>query len=407
MANNRDETDSGNSYGIRLTLLAPEGRGHALDRIVSTLTDWVDPSRQIVDVDELSPEDDVMQRLPSKMVQSMHGSLVTPAMSIMLFVRETGNMCVDDVAKIFQKYPWKFHHKVELHNKNAPKTSLAKQEFFKIADDLPLFAACPVLTENEHLRINLYVHNFPAMVEFYRVITDTEIETNKPEFCIFELYQQPGLDIQLSLKRSPYIYPVPVESAYVSFNIKSIKMVQLGTDRGVEHMGSNVYTTRDPDGNLVVLYETSLSYSNGCYLASANSTDQSCLSSRIPSLSLETNISPCFDDVKSLKSTSESHDSGRYSDLEGQNGESVFCVESYSDSGAIPKQTGGTKSERSEGYASSSSSSLTIRNENVSSEREIDSGKRKTGQTKMDTHKLRVSGDSSTLQQDKFTPVYI
>ncbi|XP_045175862.1 protein FAM124A-like [Mercenaria mercenaria] len=352
------EIESGNAYGIRLTLLAPKGRGAALGRILSSLTDWIDPSKQIVDVDEMLPDEDDRKQL--KRQKNINGYLVTPAISVMLFVRETGKMCVEDVEKVLKKSPWEFHHKVELHNKNAPRTPLAKQEFFKLADDLPLFAACPVLTENEHLRVSLYVHNFPAMVEFYRTITDTEIETNKPEFCVFELYRQPGLDIQLSLKRSQYIYPVPVESAYVSFNVKSIKMVELATDNEVEHVGGNVYTTRDPDGNLVVLYETDLNRSHDCSnLAGACKCCASCLVTGVNSFKLDNCVS--FDDVKSLKSTAESHDSGRYSDLDGTNSDNVFYVERFKDA---QKRKNRNQSEKSEGYASSSSSSLTIRNEN-------------------------------------------
>lgn len=352
MADNCMDCECTNAYRIRLTLLAPKGRGHTLNRIISSLTDWVDPSKQIVDVDDMLPEHEDKAPKPSPEVG---GCLVTPALSIMLFMRETGSMCVYDAEKILNKPPWNFHHKVELQNIHAPKTSLAKQEFFKLADDLPLFAACPVLSENEHLRINLYVHDYPAMVEFYRTITDTEIETNKPDFCIFEVYRQHGLDIQLSLKRSPYIYPRPVESAYVSFNVKNIKMVTLGTGSIVDHVGSNVYTVRDPDGNLVVLYETS--HTNDCStLAGACSCSQGCLISRVSSCDLTSSTS--FDDVKSFKSTTESQDSGRYSDLEGTQGDSM----SFQDNSAELNKKSGREQKirtvKTEGYASSNSSTI-------------------------------------------------
>lgn len=393
MAENSADIESGNPYRIRLTLLAPKGRSAALDRILSPLTDWVDPSRQIVDVDEMIPEEEL--RKQRKRPNSFNGCLVTPAISVMLFVRETGKMCIEDVEKVLKKPPWEFHHKVELQNKSAPRTSLAKQEFFKLADDLPLFAACPVLTENEHLRVNLYVHNFPAMVEFYRTITDTEIETNKPEFCVFELYRQPGLDIQLSLKRSQYIYPVPVESAYISFNVKNIKMVQLATDNEIDHIGDNVYTTRDPDGNLVVLYENDLTHLNdSCCLVGACKSCTNCLLSGINSLNFDTSAN--FDDIKSLKSTAESHDSGRYSDLEGANNASE-----------CKKHKNRNQSEKSEGYASSSSSSLTIRNDIGKMEDKNKSrANSKQGKQKREMPDSK-KGKPSTQSGKKITPVYI
>lgn len=299
-----------NPYNCSVTLLAPNGKRRALSRIVASLMDWVDPSRQIIRVSESSKEADA--NISIKHSLKVNGCLISPAISVMLFMKETGKMCVKDVQRMLRMLPFQFHHKVELQNKSSPKTSLAKQEFYKLSDDLPLFAACPVLSENEHLRINIYVLNFPAMVEFYRLITDTEIETNKPEFCIFELYRQPGLDIQLSLKRSQYIHPAQVGSAYVSFNIKSIDMIKAGSNCTITHIIDNVYTTHDPDGNLVVLYDISLQHSTALtYLASAISQTSMSASycSGIESLT-------GFDDVKSLKSTTESHDSGRYSDTD-------------------------------------------------------------------------------------------
>ena len=401
MAENLTDSDNGNAYGLRLTLLAPEGRGITLDRILSSLTDWIDPSKQIVDVDEMPSEEDKRKQL--KRQKSIDGCLVTPAISVMLFVRETGNMCLDDVEKILKKPPWQFHHKVELHNKNVPKTPLAKQEFYKLADDLPLFAACPVLTENEHLRVNLYVHNFPAMVEFYRTITDTEIETNKPEFCVFELYRQPGLDIQLSLKRSQYIYPIPVESAYVSFNIKSIKVVELISDNEVEHVGGNVYTTRDPDGNLVVLYETELTNTHDC----SNLAGACKVCKAFNTFSLDNCTS--FDDVKSLKSTAGSHDSGRYSDLDGPNSEHLINVERSRESNSVNNRKSRNQSEKSEGYASSSSSSLTLRHENTKEKVSIkDKNKKASGKSsgKSSTNKTKPN-EKKTKNGKPISPVYI
>lgn len=310
---------SGNAYKCRVTLMAPEGKGHILDGYLASLTDWVDPSRQVVDVDEKLPGEELYDT--PKTLPSFPGCLVSPALSVMLFMRESGHMCVKDIQKKLKRSPWQFHHRVELQNKNAPHRAVAQQEFFKLGEDLPLFAACPVLTDHEHVRVQLYVRNFDAMVDFYRIITDTEIETSKPEFCIFELYRQNGLAIQLSLKKCQYIYPVPVRSAYISFNVKSIHEVGLITNARIESVGANVYTTTDPDGNLVVLYENDQCQQEAfteladdwrfrnCCCPHARTVSRCETCDRIES-------STGFDDRKSLKSTSDSHDSGRVSDLE-------------------------------------------------------------------------------------------
>ena len=318
MAGLEVEEQSGNAYKCRVTLMAPEGKGHILDGYLASLTNWVDPSRQIVDVDEALPGEELYDS--EKHAPSLPGCLVSPAVSIMLFMRETGFMCVTDIHDTLSKPPWQFHHKVELQNKNAPHKAVAQQEFYKLGDDLPLFAACPVLTENEHIRVQLYVRHFEAMMDFYRIITDTEMETSKPEFCIFELYRQNGLAIQLSLKRCQYIHPVPVRSAYISFNVKSIQEVKLIMKSSIQSVGGNVYTTYDPDGNLVVLYEnTKFQQEAFSELANDWRSKHSCphtgsmtpcnLCDRLDSLAT-------YDDRKSVKSTSDSHDSGRVSDLE-------------------------------------------------------------------------------------------
>lgn len=309
---------SGNAYKCRVTLMAPEGKGHILDGYLASLTDWVDPSRQVVDVDEKLSGEELYDS--EKSSPTLPGCLVSPALSIMLFMRETGFMCVTDIQEKLRRPPWQFHHRVELQNKNAPSKAVAQQEFFKLGADLPLFAACPVLTDNEHIRVQLYVRNFEAMMDFYRIITDTEIETSKPEFCIFELHSQNGLAIQLSLKRCQYIYPVPVRSAYISFNVKSIQEVKLITKVKIECVGGNVYTTHDPDGNLVVLYENDQGQQDAiCELANDWHNKHYCPHERRLSRctqcdKIETLAS--FDERKGPKSTSDSHDSGRVSDLD-------------------------------------------------------------------------------------------
>lgn len=348
MALSDSALDLKNPYTFQLTLLSPKGKSRSLERVLYSLTEWVDPSFQIINVEErLDNEKTKMSKSPSKLKQI--GKLVTPALSVMLFVQETGAMCVRDVENILKRPPWSFHHKVELQNKNLPHLSLAKQEFYKLAKDLPLWAACPVATADEHLRINIYVHRFKAMVEFYRAVTEVEIETEKPEFCIFQLYQQPGLDIQLSLKFSQYIYPVPTESAFISFNVSSIETVKLGTRCDIRHVGGNVFTTRDPDGNRVVLYEQLKIYSkpltSSRNLASTSSNRRAC---NIPSTSISG--IELLDDVKSLKSSSDSHDSGRCSDSDGPLVDNVFSSESdVRNSDCIKKE----RVRMSEGYSSS------------------------------------------------------
>ena len=324
MAVNDTISEIRNPYVIRLTLRSPKGRKVALERILSSLTEWVDPSFQIINVEETIDNGKLKRSKCSSVKNS--GKLVTPALSVMLFMKETGSMCVKHVERVLKKPPWTFHHKVELQNKRSPNLSLGKQEFYTLAKELPLWAACPVATSDEHLRINLYVHNFKAMVEFYRAVTEVEIETDKPEFCIFQLYQQPGLDIQLSLKYSPHIYPVPTECAYISFNVNSVETLKLGTRCDVKRIDGNMYKTRDPDGNLVILFEQMRSSFTTRPSASslASTCSGGCTCNKPPASISSIEL---LDDAKSLKSSSDSQDSGRCSDMDGPLVDNVFCSE--------------------------------------------------------------------------------
>ena len=332
-------TEVRNPYQFRLTLLSPRGKKRALERILSSLTEWVDPSFQIINVEESA---DHWKSKHSKGSTKHSGKLVSPALSVMLFMKETGSMCVKHVERVLKKPPWTFHHKVELQNKHSPNFSLGKQEFYSLAKDLPLWAACPVASTDEHLRINLYVHNFKAMVEFYRAVTEVEIETEKPEFCIFQLYQQPGLDIQLSLKYSQYIHPVPLDSAYISLNVKSVDTLKIGTRCDIVHISRNMYKTRDPDGNIVVLYEQAPSRFTAI---PSNSSLASTCSDRYTCNQLITSISniEILDDAKSMKSSSDSQDSGRCSDMDGPLVDNVFSNDIDSQLSYYMKQ-GHTKS---------------------------------------------------------------
>ena len=416
MAKNEAFSNVKNPYAFRLTLISPKGRRRTLERIVSSLTDWVDPSFQIINVEERLGDKRKSKSASLKQI----GKLVSPAISVMLFVQETGRMCVMDVENILKKPPWTFHHKVELQNKNSPNFSLGKQEFYTLAKDLPLWAACPVATTNEHLRINLYVRHFKAMVEFYRAVTETEIEADKPEFCIFQLYQQPGLDIQLSLKYSQYIFPMPTDSAYCSFNVNSVETVKLGTHCDVTHIGDNIYTTRDPDGNLVVLYEQSKplidSPTSSTCLANSSSTSSDCTCNR-PITSVSS--IEILDDVKSLKSSSDSHDSGRCSDMEGPLVDNVFMND-----GDVPHSINGVNKNKecvrmSEGYSSSVGSSKDVVQDNSNNTKDnlvkvAESTKGKMpkrtfpffgkGKAK---NKDKEAEKMSEIKKDDFVPVYI
>lgn len=295
-----------NPYKCRLSVSVPCGKGTRFQKIVSPLMKWIDPSFQMLQiVDDNGCEWKKNKEMTSPHELSEENIVLVPAMTVMLFLYEHGTMSAATVQNYLKKKPWKFHHKVELHNKWTPERAVAAQEFYGLADDLPLWSVCPVHCGNEHFRILFHVKNFQKMMEFYRCVTDMEIESSKPGFCIFQLYSQPGLDIQLALKQSKNIRPYPVQNACLTFQIKHIDPIKTFLDCNVVETGDRTFLVQDPDGNHVILQEQ---------LSSGITTDYESRDL------FQTRVTPPVSKFesktysKSLRSSSDSQDSGRCSD---------------------------------------------------------------------------------------------
>lgn len=289
-------------FWCKLCITVPKGKRKLLKKILYPLTKWIDPSFEFFNIFEsdIQPRND--DKLSRTSEQCEVESVRAPSISVMLFLSENGAMSSKDVQKLFLLPPWAYHHKVELYNVRSPERTAACQEFYEIADDMPLWSVCPVHYGNEHLRVLIYVRNFHQMVEFYRVITDSEMESSKPGFCIFQMCSQPGLDIQVALKYSKYIEPYPISTTRLSFKVKSVESIRTFTGCNLEPAEGNSFIATDPDGNKVQLYQTP-------------NTESS-----IPTKSVKTRGEKFSEDIKSCRS-SDSHDSGRCSDSE------IWCSE--------------------------------------------------------------------------------
>ncbi|XP_060072349.1 protein FAM124A-like [Ylistrum balloti] len=300
------ETDK-NPYKCRLNISVPSGKKGRFQKIVSPLMKWIDPSFQMLQI----MDDNVAEwknRSPKNVLRPSYceeNIVMVPAVTIMLFLYEHGTMSAANVQNCLKRKPWKFHHKVELHSKWTPERAVAAQEFYGLADDMPLWSVCPVHCGNEHFRILFHVQNFQKMMEFYRCVTDMEIESSKPGFCIFQLYSQPGLDIQLALKQSKNIRPYPVHNACLTFQIKHIDTIKTFLDCDLIEIGDRTFLVQDPDGNYVMLQEQ---------LSTGVTTDYE---SRDIFHCHDSHSGSKFDLTgysKSLRSSSDSQDSGRCSD---------------------------------------------------------------------------------------------
>ena len=186
--------------------------------------------------------------------------LATPALAVVLFLREGGPLSAEDVWQKLQCPPWQFHHKIELSNvRRMPKVGcMAQQQYYSLGStpsSVPLWSVNSVHYGNEHLRFTVFTKSHKQMVDFYRMLSGREVDCRKTHFALFELYTQPGLDVQLGLKHSPSLDPRPTTSAFLHFKVKSLKAIAPLLYHSCTALSDGMYITKDPDGNGVILEE--------------------------------------------------------------------------------------------------------------------------------------------------------
>ena len=249
-----------NQFNVTLDFQLTSGKIDKFKKIISPLIKWIDPSFQLLRTNDSEKQLFTNNHCNKNQISNGHRqeteALQVPALSVMLFLQEHGSMCAVNIQTQLKRKPWKLHHKVELHNRKMLDRPVAAQEFYSLAPDMPLWSVCPIHYGNEHFRILLHVKNFQDMMEFYRLITDMEIETSKPGFCVFQIYSQPGLDIQIALKTSDHIRPYSVSSsAILNFKVKNIENIKTFITSECKDIGNNTYSLTDPDGNCIHLSE--------------------------------------------------------------------------------------------------------------------------------------------------------
>ncbi|XP_064602297.1 protein FAM124A-like [Liolophura sinensis] len=227
---------------------------------ITSLLQWIEPSLQIIHVKSPVRPTEKLCRSGLEVRKSMqqHGHrAVVPAISIMLFLPEHGSLSFHDIREVLSKAPWKFHHKIELSSRRTPSFNIARQEYFFLREGLPLWSVNPVHRGKEHIRICIFARNFQEMVEFYRFVTDREMESTKPGFCTFVLYSSStgGLGVQLTIKYSPNILPQTMDPTFLFFKIKDIRSLRPMYQSKLLRLQSDTYRLTDPDGNHVVLQE--------------------------------------------------------------------------------------------------------------------------------------------------------
>ena len=246
-------------YSCTLQIGLPHEEVSPLKSLYSPLLQWIDPAFQLIQIREQDIKSFNLCHELDYLEQNVQGTcnkdhLSTQSLSIVLFLHEHSKYQLN--ARFAKRYlespPWDFHHKIELTSRTDMRP-VARQDYYESSPDLPLWTVCSVHYGNEQLRFNIFVKNFDEMKQFYSMLIGAETSANKPGFCTFDLYSQPGLEIKLSLKYSPCLRPRPSKLSALKFHISDIFSVERKLRLTLTPNGDNRWLARDPDGNIIIL----------------------------------------------------------------------------------------------------------------------------------------------------------
>ena len=265
---------------VMLNIHVPKGRVKAMRRLLRPLLQHTDPSLLLVRVQH---EDSPL--LCSALAPSAH----VPGYRVGLEDLSTPSVCLvtcfphqedaqDARDKLF-KFPWKFHHRIEVQDGPSSDNSFAtKQEFYSLSRQYPLCSvgSSPPDGASRVVRFQLFVRRYRAMLEFYRLLVDSEMESDEPGFALFEMNAShkgsffsssslatttaslfnrtsAGCSVQLALKQCPYLDPYPLTCAYLTFFVRSTEALRTVLPGKALRLSPHSLLVQDPDGNYVIV----------------------------------------------------------------------------------------------------------------------------------------------------------
>ncbi|RUS84319.1 hypothetical protein EGW08_007913 [Elysia chlorotica] len=335
-----DRGDKPSKAGVCLTLVVPPGKRKYMCRILKPIVRDIRGLGLLLDVTEradnhIQPEDHQGLSTPSYTVSSQE--LSAPALAVMLFLPEHSHNAPDAeaVRGKFREFPWRYHHAIQLQSAAATNPSLlGQQDFYFLSRQLPLWSVSAGIHQTgARVRFNIFARRFDAMVEFYRLVTDSEMESRKAGFCVFPLKQghpygdsapptsrdkasANSVTCELALKHCPMVNPFPLSDAHLSFPVRNLASLLNVLPTQARCLSSNRYLIHDPDGNSLILFDTE--YHRPADSGPATATR----------LVPETIDHSCSRVAMVDKSSEQefSIDSGRYSDFETSSFELETCM---------------------------------------------------------------------------------
>lgn len=194
-----------------------------------------------------------LEQIKQERVSQVKADMIfTQAISVIIFERNSSchsNQIDNSQQQIFSQLPWKFHHITGTsENSHSTRKMLARQEYYELHKDLPLFSIGSVHFGKPIRRISLFTCNQTQMINFYRKLLHIEPTAVRDDFCFFALGEVNGARMQFSLKSSQNIMVYPLALAQLTFTLK-----HLPSDIGAEKVDKEYYRIYDPDNNPILV----------------------------------------------------------------------------------------------------------------------------------------------------------
>ncbi|XP_005108052.1 protein FAM124A [Aplysia californica] len=309
-----DQRSGGGRLGVCLHIVAPSGRQGDMCRILRPLCKRVAGLGDVLMVVEppesLHPSS--THEPPAPKYTVVGGEISSPSLAVMIFLPEFGRQSHEELHRKLQKPPWRHHHTIQLQRAQS-SCVVGKQEFYFLSRQLPMWSVCPSVHDTCKIRINIFVRRYAPMVEFYRLVTGTEMESSKQGFCLFPLnleHSSPAdsrgatttsTSYELALKHCPHVNPYSLTNAYLTFPTHNMTALRAVLHTDVTSLNRHHYVVHDPDGNAIILHDVT---------ASRDSASSRTLYLNHPS-------SPAYTEpVDKASVHSGSIDSGRFSDFD-------------------------------------------------------------------------------------------
>ena len=247
-----------NLYLCKADIFVPRTEIPTAHKHLTKILSHVDPGWKFIRIrnNEGSPLN-VTDQCPKPIREEKNENTTIQTISVNLFLNELHYQEVLETIHTEIEI-WQLRHTIKLLNNFDSSTVIGCMEFYEYSPDLPLWAISPIHFGCKVLRFNIFVHDFEIMREYYEKLLSQPCCFLRKGFCIFKVHSYPGLEVQISLKCETNTKLRHTRSAVLRLKFKKLDVARLNSASSnfLERIKPQVWRTKDPEGNVILLEET-------------------------------------------------------------------------------------------------------------------------------------------------------